>query len=181
MELLNLIKSANTDHSRRVSQISGLMAQRAGFSQDESRIIAEAALFHDVGKAAIPQSILNKSCELTPDEFEIIKTHTTAGAARLREAAGMLSLAAVLAEQHHERIDGTGYHSLSAGEIHTHAKLVACADVFDALYSRRPYKEPWEMEKILRYFNGQANQFDPAMVKTLLNAIVDILALYQTK
>ena len=173
MNFLKLTNSADTEHSRKVSQISGLMAEKAGYSQDESQSISQAALYHDVGKSSIPAYILNKPAALTPDEYDIIKTHTAIG-------AEILTVAAILAEQHHERIDGNGYHRLSSGKIHPYAKLVACADVFDALYSHRAYKKPWDMAKIREYFNAQAGtQFNPAMVQVLFSIIEDVLNLYK--
>lgn len=179
MNLLKLIRNADTEHSRRVSQITGLMARRAGYSQAESRMIEQAALFHDAGKAAIPQSILNKPSSLTPAEISLVKTHTSAGAFQLSDAVRILSLATILAEQHHEHIDGNGYHHLSGDEIHPYAKLVACADVFDALYSRRAYKEPWSVESIKDYFAAKSGkQFDSKMTLLLLSIIDDILTLY---
>ena len=183
MQVSQLLKDTEFDHSRKVSQISGLMAQKAGYSQDESRIIAECALFHDVGKCAVPAQILSKPATLTPDEYEIVKTHAAIGYKRLCEAAQILGLAAKVAIDHHEHVDGCGYpHGITSNEMHKYAKIVACADVMDALYSRRAYKEPWNIPQIRDYFTARAGkQFDPAMVKILFCIMDDVLKLYETK
>jgi putative nucleotidyltransferase with HDIG domain len=180
MDLQTLSNSAGRGHSRRVSAISGLLADRAGYSQAESQVIAQAALLHDCGKAYIPADILYKPSALTPGEYGIIKTHTDIGCELLNEAAQLLATAAIVAKQHHEYINGSGYHHMLGGEIHPYAKLIACADVFDALYSRRPYKEPWDISKIQAFFTEQSGKhFDPAMVHALFSVIDKVLALYQ--
>lgn len=180
MELSELIDNTNYEHSRVVSKISLLMAKKAGFPERECQIIAQAALCHDVGKAVIPPSILNKPSSLTPDEYEIIKTHTAAGYDQITETIQTLTIAAQIARQHHEQENGLGYYHMSGGEIHPYAKLVAVADVFDALYSRRPYKEPWSIGKIKDYFTKQAgNQFNKEAVMLLFSALSDVLPLYK--
>ena len=182
MDLPELINNANYEHSRKVSAISGLMAEKAGLPQSGSRDIAQAALYHDVGKSAVPPDIINKPASLTPAEYEIIKTHTTAGVRQINDVVRLLTIAGILAGQHHEHVDGRGYHHLSGDKIHPYAKLVACADVFDALYSQRPYKERWDLAKIRRYFITQSgNQFDPVMVDVLFSILDDVLALYKNE
>ena len=100
----------------------------------------------------------------------------------MNEAARILTAAAFVAGHHHERMDGTGYHKLSGHEIHPYARLVACADVFDALYSRRVYKESWNIAKIRAFFTEQSGkQFDPIMAALLFNGIDDVLSIYQKK
>ena len=181
MDLQRLHNSANRGHSRRVSAISGLIAERVGYPQAESRIIAQAALFHDCGKSEIPAQVLYKPSVLTPGEYRMIKTHTTIGYRLLNDAARILTAAAFVAGHHHERMDGTGYHNLSSHEIHPYARLVACADVFDALYSRRAYKKPWDMAKIRAFFTEQSGkQFDPTIVHVLFNVMDDILNQYES-
>ena len=180
MDLQRLHNSANRGHSRRVSAISGLIAERAGYPQAESRIIAQAALFHDCGKSEIPAHVLYKPSVLTPGEYGVIKTHTTIGYRLLSEAARILTAAAFVAGHHHEHMNGAGYHNLSGDEIHPYARLVACADVFDALYSRRAYKKPWDMTKIRAFFAEQSGkQFDPIMAALLFNGIDDVLSIYK--
>jgi len=179
MDLQSLIKNANFDHSRKVSQISGMMARKAGYSEAESRIIEQAGLYHDVGKSALPIEILNKPGALTPSEYEIIKTHTILGCKQITEAVQILSVAALVAQQHHEKADSTGYYHLSCKETHPYARLVSCADVMDALYSRRAYKNSWDIAKIREYFTAQSGkQFDPEMVNVLFSIMDDVLKLY---
>lgn len=180
MDLFSLTSNADCDHSRKVSQISRLMAHKAGYSKNEIEIISQAAWFHDVGKSDIPECILNKPSKLTPDEYEIVQTHTTNGYRQINEAARILSLAAVVAREHHEHVNGDGYFNLTGREMHPYSKLVACADVFDALRSRRVYKDPWSIDKIRDLFAEQSGKhFDTAMVSVLFSIMDDVLTLYQ--
>ncbi|MGD9663031.1 MAG: HD-GYP domain-containing protein [Porticoccaceae bacterium] len=179
---MTLVDNTNFEHSRTVSQISRMMASRAGFSGSECQVIAQAALCHDVGKAAIPAAILNKPSSLTSEEYEVVKTHTEAGYAQITETIQTLSIAAIIARQHHEHENGNGYNHLAGADIHPYAKLVAVADVFDALYSRRSYKEPWSVGSIRDYFNQQAGQqFDKATVSLLFSILSDVLFLYESQ
>ena len=180
MGLLSLINNANFEHSRQVSEISKLMAEKSGYSQAETAIITEAALFHDVGKSAIPPCILNKPASLTSCEFELVKTHAVVGCKQITEVMQILTVAALIAGQHHEYENGHGYYHMSGADIHPYAKLVAVADVFDALYSKRSYKEPWSLADIQEYFIEQSGkQFDIEMVALLFGMIEDVLKLYK--
>ena len=182
VELLTLVNNTNFEHSRTVSQISRLMAGKAGFSDSECQVIAQAALCHDVGKSAIPADILNKPASLTPEEYEVVKTHTTAGYEQITKAMQTLSTAAIVALQHHEHVDGHGYFGLAGSDIHPYAKLVAVADVFDALYSRRSYKEPWDVGRIKGYITQRAGrQFDKDAVGLLFSILSEVLALYENQ
>lgn len=182
VDLFSLVDSTNFEHSQTVSQISRLMASKAGFSDSESQVIAQAALCHDVGKSAIPADILNKPSSLTPAEYETIKTHTTAGYEQITKAIQTLTTAAIVALQHHEHIDGGGYWHLRGEDIHPYAKLVAVADVFDALYSRRSYKEPWGVDRVKGYIAQQAGrQFDKDAVGLLFSILSDVLLLYENQ
>jgi putative nucleotidyltransferase with HDIG domain len=180
MNLDGLVKDACFAHSRQVSKISALLAQRAGYAQDEVMVIEQAALYHDIGKTDIPSEILNKPGALTQMEYEIVKTHTALGYERIAEAAKTLTIAAMVCREHHERPDGSGYSGMTATGIHPYSKLIAVADVFDALYSRRAYKESWGIPEIRRYFSEQSGtQFDAEIVQILLLAVENILALYR--
>ena len=181
-DLMKLINNANFKHSHQVSKISGIMAEKAGLSAFEREIVTQAAMYHDVGKTIIPPAILNKPAGLTPAEFAIVKTHTEEGYKQILEAIQTLTIAAFIARDHHERQDGCGYSLMSGDDIHPYAKLVAVADVFDALYSRRAYKEPWSIEKIKGYFNEQSGkQFDEDMVSLLFSVLEEVLALYKNE
>jgi HD-GYP domain-containing protein (c-di-GMP phosphodiesterase class II) len=176
--LKQLIESADFAHSKNVSALSRLLALKAGYSEREADVIAQAALFHDVGKDAIPADILNKPGRLTPEEYALVRTHTAIGRDRITEAAEILSAAARAAAEHHERPDGLGYHRLSGREVHPYSPLIAVADVFDALYSKRVYKEAWAVADILAYFESQAGkQFEKAAVRLLFESIEEVIAL----
>lgn len=167
------------DHSRQVSRISVLLAQKAGYSSYETSVIGQAALYHDIGKVAIPESILNKPGALTPEEFAIVKTHTEEGFSQIQEMIEILTVAAVIAREHHERLDGSGYLHLSEREIHPYARLISICDVFDALYSPRSYKPAWDIIRIRDYFDNQSRQFDRDSVALLFGAMSEILAYYK--
>lgn len=140
---------------------------------------------HDLGKVGVPDSILMKPGKLTPGEFEIMKRHANAGANILQEAVirsrcgGFMAMAAVIARSHHERWDGEGYPAgLLKEEIPLAARIVAVADVFDALTSARPYKEAWPVEKAKRWIEDESGKhFDPRIVAAFLRRFDDILAM----
>jgi len=173
---LNLaILAENTcfEHSKQVSKLSALLAQLAGYSAEEVSVIEQAALYHDIGKVSIPPEILNKPAQLTPEEFAIVKTHTQSGHDQISEAIKVLTVAAIVAQEHHERVDGSGYMCLPGKEIHPYAKLIAVADVYDALLSKRVYKRGWCDTEIRQYFKEQSGkQFDADAV-SLLFALLD--------
>ncbi|WP_019644392.1 DUF3369 domain-containing protein [Novispirillum itersonii] len=138
--------------------------------------IGLASILHDVGKVSTPDSILQKPGKLTEEEWAVMKDHATAGGALLERAASLvegssyLSLGAEIASGHHERWDGKGYpRGLKGEEIPLSARIVAVVDVYDALVSRRPYKDPWPPGQALAYIrNGSGLQFDPQVVQAFL-------------
>jgi len=159
------------DHVRRVAEYSELLAILAGMDAKEAKLLKLASPMHDIGKVGIPDSILKKPGKLTEDEFEIMKTHTEIGFNLLNHSTRpVLKTAAIVAYQHHEKWDGSGYPKHLRGEqIHIYGRITAIADVFDALGSARIYKEAWPLDKILILFNEQQGKhFDPTLV-TLLN------------
>ena len=126
-----------------------------------------ASPMHDIGKVGIPDSILNKPGKLTPEEFEVMKTHSTLGYEMLRHSErAILKASSIVAYTHHEKWDGSGYPNALKGEdIHIFGRITAIADVFDALGHDRVYKKAWEMGKILKLFkNERAKHFDPTLV-----------------
>jgi len=138
---------------------------------------------HDVGKIGIPDNILTKQGKLTIDEFETIKTHTTIGYNILKGSKQkILRTAAMIALQHHERWDGQGYpQGLKADAIDVMARITKFADVFDALSSHRPYKEAWDMQRILKQFqDDRGTHFDPALVDIFLKHLDEFLAIRQS-
>jgi len=180
MGIQELIRDSSFTHSSRVAAISGLMAAALGWLPPEVSAITQAAQLHDVGKADIPPEILNKPGALTPEEYELVKTHTASGCRRIEDAIATLRIAATVCREHHERIDGKGgYIGLAGHEIHPYSKVVAIADVFDALYSKRVYKEPWDASDVCCFFREQAGkQFDAALVALLFALLPEILAMY---
>jgi response regulator RpfG family c-di-GMP phosphodiesterase len=158
-------------HVRRVAEYCRLIAEGIGLPQRDIEILHIASPLHDFGKIGIPDSILHKPGKLVDDEWHTMQSHASMGEELLeRSDREMLRAAAVLAGQHHERWDGSGYpRGLSGEAIHIFGRIGAIADVFDALAGRRCYKEPWPVEKILGYIKEQrGRQFDPVLVDWIL-------------
>jgi putative two-component system response regulator len=154
-------------HAQRIGRTSGLLAAALGLSGREIRRMVHAAPLHDIGKLAIPDAILLKPGPLTPAEFETVKTHPEAGARILGASKSrLLQVAAEIAATHHERWDGTGYPArLSATAIPLSGRIVAVADVFDALSHERPYKRAWPVQAAAAEIAAQSGrQFDPEIV-----------------
>ena len=157
-------------HVKRVALYTDIICKGLGMSDEESWKVSQASKMHDVGKIIVPLKILEKPGKLTTEEFEIVKKHTDYGKKMLENSPGeLMQLGAVIAYQHHERWDGTGYHGMKGEEIHPAARCVALADVFDALVSRRPYKEAWSLEKVKEEIAAQrGRQFAPDVVDVFL-------------
>ena len=149
-------------HSIRVGHYSRLIAQNLGMKEDEVDNIYYIALLHDIGKIAIPDSILNKPGRLTDEEFKVMKSHTTRGAKILK---GISTIPQIIegAKSHHEKYDGSGYpEGLKGEEIPFVARIICCADCFDAMASKRVYKEPFPLDNIISEFERcKGTQFDP--------------------
>jgi response regulator RpfG family c-di-GMP phosphodiesterase len=159
------------NHVRRMSQICQLLAQEAGMPADETSVLMHAAPMHDIGKIATPDAVLLKPGKLTPEEWEIMKQHPTVGASILNGSQRpILKAAAVIAHQHHEKYDGSGYpQGLKGEDIHPYARIVAVADVFDALSHKRCYKEAWPVAKVTEYLREAAgHHLDPKYVDLLI-------------
>jgi PAS domain S-box-containing protein/putative nucleotidyltransferase with HDIG domain len=159
------------EHTRRVGELAGRLAERLGLSAEETRLIRLAAPLHDVGKIGIPDAILLKPGRLTRREFETIKSHTTIGAEMLAGGAfPLLARAEEIARTHHERWDGSGYPAGLAGEeIPMAGRIVAIVDVFDALTHDRPYKDAWTVEDAVAEIERQRGRhFDPRVVDAFL-------------
>jgi len=182
MTLETLTNQTYYAHSRQVSKICALLAERAGYSRDEIAIIEQAALYHDIGKTGIPEQILNKPGALTPEEFAVVKTHTELGYSKIMETVHILTVAAGVCRDHHERPDGTGYSGMTGRDIHPYSQLISVVDVFDALYSKRPYKEAWDIVRIRDFFSAQSGrQFDAGLVALLFSIIHIVLPLYHSE
>jgi len=175
--LLKLAKAGeyrDTDtgnHVLRMAKYASLIAEQLGMSPDYCELIEQAAPMHDIGKIGIPDHILLKPGKLTPDEMTIMKTHPQIGFQILQGSPSQyLSLGAEIALAHHEKYDGSGYpYSLMRENIPLSARIVAVADVFDALTSERPYKKKWSNTDGMDYLrNNSGSHFDPTCVQAFL-------------
>lgn len=158
-------------HIRRVASYSKLLAQHYGMSEKDCQIISEAAPMHDIGKIAIDCRILHKPGKLDDIEYKLMTEHTTYGHRILQNSERqIMKTADIIAYQHHEKWNGTGYPQGLKGEnIHIFGRIVALADVFDALTQPRSYKEAWPMEQVLQHFTEQSGEhFDPRLVEILI-------------
>lgn len=168
-------------HSKRVSEYSRMIAKAMHLSNSRIEEIKEIALLHDIGKIAVSDAILNKPGRLTKDEFEIMKSHTTAGSDILRDLT-ILKNVDLGAKYHHERYDGTGYpNGLKGEEIPLEARIIGLADAFDAMNSNRVYRKrlaPSVIHKEL--LKGRGTQFDPDIVDAFM-PIADELTNYRPK
>jgi putative two-component system response regulator len=160
-------------HTERVGQMAALLAQKVGLPDSQVSLIRRAAPLHDVGKIGIPDAILLKAGRLTPEEFGIVKTHTTIGARILSGSRfPILQLAEEIALSHHERWDGDGYAGVHRERIPLAGRVVAVADVFDALTQQRPYKEAWPIGEALAELDRErGRQFDPQLIESFLRII----------
>lgn len=168
------------NHIHRVAEYSGLLAQLSGLDEREVELIKLASSMHDIGKVGISDRILNKPGKLDPDEWELMRSHAVLGHEMLKGSRRpILQAAAIIALQHHERWDGTGYpHGLAGEDIHVYGRITALADVFDALGSDRVYKKAWPLEQILDYLNAEkGRQFDPRLIDLLGGNLAAFLAI----
>lgn len=168
-------------HVARVGQYSRILAEELGLPPELCFLIEKGAPLHDIGKIGIPDEVLHKPGKLDDAERELMNTHTTKGLQLLGDYAqesDLLQMAASIAVNHHERWDGKGYPKGLRGEsIPVEGRIVAIADVFDALTMRRPYKDPWPAEKALALLQENAgSQFDPQLVNLFLSKKARILS-----
>ena len=161
------------EHTQRVGENSARLASAVGFDATRAEVLRLAAPLHDVGKIGIPDSVLLKRGPLTPEEFALVKAHTTIGAAILGNSdSAVLRLAETIALAHHERWDGNGYAGLKGVEIPIEARVVSVVDVFDALTHERPYKPPWSIERTREELLAQRGlHFDPEILDVFLGLI----------
>jgi putative two-component system response regulator len=160
-------------HTQRVGETAARIAEALGWAVQDVELIRRAAPLHDVGKIAISDSILLKPGPLTSEELERMKMHTQLGAKILSGGRfPLLQLAEQIALTHHERWDGSGYMGLSQENIPIAGRIVAVADVFDALISERPYKKPWPLHEAIQEIRNQSErQFDPRVVQAFLKVL----------
>ncbi|MBC3766956.1 response regulator [Neptunicella marina] len=171
-------------HVMRMSHYSKILALAYGFSPEQADNLLHAAPMHDIGKIGIPDSIMLKPGKLTDEEFAVMKSHPNIGAEILGDDdSELITLAKVVALTHHEKWNGSGYpNGLKGEDIPIEGRIVAIADVFDALTSVRPYKDAWSVEETMEYISSQSGKhFDPKLVELIkqeLPAILDIKQRY---
>lgn len=166
-------------HIERMSKYVYYIAKAYGFDERYAELLLNAAPMHDIGKIGIKESILLKPGKLTDEEFEIVKTHCMIGAQIIGEHdVELLKSAKIVALQHHEKWNGTGYpKGLSGDNIHICARIAAVADVFDALSSKRPYKDAWSDERVIELLKNESGEhFDPMVIDAFFKCIDDIYA-----
>ncbi|MFO1198188.1 MAG: HD domain-containing protein [Burkholderiaceae bacterium] len=170
------------NHVKRVAEYSRVLALAAGLDALEADLLKQASPMHDIGKVAIPDAILNKPGRLTADEFEVMQGHARLGYEMLRHSdRALLKAAAIVALEHHEKWDGSGYPRGLAGEaIHIYGRITAVADVFDALGSDRVYKKAWPDARVFELIRSESGRhFDPRLVELFFANLDEILRIRQ--
>lgn len=172
--LLDLKDKETEGHSERVTTMMLKMALQIGMNPEEQLYVRWGSLLHDVGKMGVPDHILHKPAALTPEEWEVMKSHTTI-AYELLSPVSFLRPAIDIPYAHHEKWDGTGYpRGLSGDDIPVAARLFAIADVYDALTNDRPYRAAWTHEKTVAHILSQSgSHFDPRAVKVFQSVLKD--------
>ncbi|MBN1242614.1 MAG: HD domain-containing protein [Spirochaetales bacterium] len=179
LENVNLINDENTGlHIKRVGAYSEFLARKAGRDEIFCRRIGLYASLHDIGKVGVPREILVKPGRYTPEEFEIMKSHVLV-AERMLKGAGIDEMVRNIALYHHERWDGSGYmRGLSGARTPIEARIVAIADVFDALITERPYKPALPVSEAVEFITrSSGSQFDPGLVALFLDHLDEAIAL----
>lgn len=169
------------NHTKRVTLYSKLMAEKLGLSPREIELVTAAAPLHDIGKIGIPDNILLKPGKLDEQEYDVMKNHARIGYTMLSHSnRDILQAAGIISLQHHEKWNGSGYpQGLKGEEIHIFGRIIALADVFDALYSPRVYKKAWDLESVIDLLTEESGQhFDPKLVEIFLRDIDEFVAIY---
>lgn len=167
-------------HVIRMSHVSGRLAQQLGMSAEFCEQLVHAAPMHDIGKIGVPDHVLLKPGKLNDAELAIMRQHPQMGAKILdNSSSALIKLAHSVALYHHEKWDGSGYpFGLKEESIPIEARIIAVADVFDALLNKRPYKEAWPVDKTIDEIKAQSGKhFDPAVVDALLACLPDLIAI----
>jgi len=170
-------------HIKRVAELSSLLARlHHGLTEEDAETIYDAAPMHDIGKITIAHDILHKPAALNEDEFSEMKKHTTNAHVVLKKSKRRLIKAAdIIAHQHHEKWDGTGYPQRLKGEdIHIYGRIVALTDVLDALTHKRVYKDSWSFEEATKYIiDHKGTQFDPYLIELFENNLASFKAIIE--
>jgi len=167
-------------HVKRVAEVSWLLAIKAGMGEETAEIIRLASPMHDIGKVGVSDAILTMPGKLTPEQFELVKSHATIGYDILKKShREIMEAAAIIAHRHHERWDGKGYPSgISGEEIHIYARVIGLADVFDALSHRRTYKEAWNSQEVYELILAERGKhFDPHLADVFLEHFDEFIAI----
>jgi putative two-component system response regulator len=173
-------------HVKRVGEYAALISKLVGFGDEQAKVIESASMLHDIGKVTTPDAVLMKPSKLTDDEFEIMKQHAKAGFDALNHSSlPLFKTAAIIAHEHHEKYDGSGYpRGLRGHEIHILGRIVAFADVLDAISSRRAYKNGWKLDEIFSFIKSEnGKHFDPTIVDLFMDnfsLFLDIREKYDT-
>ncbi len=182
--LLNILQEADSSesllHLEMVGKLSYFLCRKLGKDIKESKEIEIYAKLHDIGKIGVPVSILNKSGKFTEKEFEVMKTHTEIGY-QLVEKLNIPKIGKDIIRYHHEKWDGSGYTGFKSHKIPKAARIVALADVYDALRMKRPYKDSMSHEKAVEIISrDRGKHFDPEIVDIFLNSHQEIRNIYNT-
>ena len=168
-----------SQHVKRISEYSRVLAQNLGMSESEVETVRLAAMMHDIGKILIPTDILQKTSP-NDEEFAIMKTHIVAGEELLHEATGeVMQVARHMALDHHEHWDGTGYLGKKAAEISRVGQIISIADMFDSMFGARSYKKGWEMNKVYSTITDESGKrFDPVVVEAFSKSYKEMTEIY---
>lgn len=167
-------------HLLHVAEYVRAMCIKADLSREEADFAARASLLHDIGKISIPSKVLMKETQLTQEEYEQIRCHVLYGDYLLKGNDPFLKLAAEMAKQHHEHYDGSGYLGLKGNEIQYYARMIAIADVFDALTSDRAYKKAWSLEEGFAYIDShKGGYFDPQLADLFASCHDEIIRIHE--
>jgi response regulator RpfG family c-di-GMP phosphodiesterase len=186
-KLGNVVESRSSEagnHVRRMSEVSHLLCLALGYDEAEANLVRRAAPMHDIGKVAIPDAVLLHPGKLDSEQWKVMRQHPRIGYDILKGSERpILRAAATIAHQHHERYDGTGYpQGLKGDEIHRYARIIAVADVFDALTHVRCYKPAWSLPEVIENISaGTGTHLDPEIVELLfanLDAVLAVNARY---
>ncbi|MGL1958203.1 MAG: response regulator [Colwellia sp.] len=179
MEMMESTSDETGKHIKRVAESSRLLAHYTNYLNEEDELtVFHAAPMHDIGKITIPKEILHKAGRLTEDEFAVMKTHAEKGKDFLKNSKRkLLTAASIIAHEHHEKWNGTGYpRGLKGEQIHIYGRIVALADVFDALTHKRQYKEAWHINDTVEYIKSHSGkQFDPALVDIFIEHLPEFI------
>lgn len=171
------------NHIRRMAEVSYLLAKELGLDEEEAQLLKQAAPMHDIGKIATPDAVLLKPGKLDEKEWKLMQAHPQVGYEILKGSTRpILSSAAIISKQHHEKYNGNGYpDGLKGDEIHIFARIVAVADVFDALTHKRCYKEPWPVDKVIEFLKEvSGTHLDPNVVNAILTIMDKCVEINET-